>query len=380
MLTRESEEVRLCVQIGRRVERNRVCQTARVIDQDARGPVAGPVVVAYPHERDIAEWQQRHAAGEVPGQLPYGLHALASRGRTLRVEQVAMPGRAARWLTRVPQSIADRALGGSSDAPPNGVLLTWDESAAVRVAGRRRQRMAHHSGVIWLTDRPEGRAAAAAGRVLRGCAGLWTLSSAQVEPLGHLLGRGGPTIAAVVFGIDTDFFTPTPYPDRPLVVSVGGDRDRDPETLFAALEHVQRARPEVEIVVQSRTDATAPPGVTVVPHLTHVQLRELYRRMTVMVLATRPNLHVSGMTVSLEARATGRPVVITGSPGMEDYVDEDDSVVVPTANAPALGEAVIDLLDDPDRAAAMGRAGRLRVEQSHTESSMCAQILSLIER
>ena len=64
----------------------------------------------------------------------------------------------------------------------------------------------------------------------------------------------------VVFGVDSDFFSLAPYPERPLVVSVGGDRDRDPKTLFAALEHVQRARPEVEIIVQSRWESSAPPG------------------------------------------------------------------------------------------------------------------------
>lgn len=257
-------------------------------------------------------------------------------------------------------------------------LLTWDEAAAVRAVGHRAA-LAHHSGVIWLTDRPEGRAAQAARRALDYCAGLWTLSTAQVQPLTELMGPGGPSVAPVVFGIDSEFFSRHDYPERPLVVSVGGDRDRDPTTLFAALARVHRARPEVEIVVQSRTNTAAPTGVTVVPHLTHVQLRALYRRMSVMVLATRPNLHVSGMTVSLESRATGRPVVITGTPGMEAYVGDDDSVVVPTGDAPALGDAVIALLDDPDRAAAMGRAGRSRVERAHTESSMCEQIMALVQ-
>ncbi len=298
------------------------------------------MTVAYPSERDVGLWRQRHAAGEVPGALPYGLQALATGSGGVRVAEVSMPGRPSRALGRLAEALRLPPLGQRLGPGSGGTVLTWDESTAVRVAPRRRG-TSHHSGVIWLTDRPTGRAAVAARRVLAGCAGLWTLSSAQVEPLVDLMGRAGPPVGPVVFGIDSDFFSLTSYPDRPLVVSVGGDRDRDPETLFAALELVHRARPEVEIIVQSRWESSAPPGVTVVPHLTHIQLRNLYRRMTVMVLATRPNLHVSGMTVSLEARATGRPVAITGTPGMEDYVSGDDSVVVPVGDHSALGEAVV---------------------------------------
>ena len=289
-----------------------------------------------------------------------------------------MPSRSVRLLSRLveqvrlPASVSRARLSGAT-------LLTWDESVAVRVTARRRG-MSHHSGVIWLTDRPADQSSVAALRVLAGCDGLWTLSAAQVEPLTQLFGRSAPPVSPVVFGVDTAFFSGAPYPDRPLVVSVGGDRDRDPETLFAALEHVHRARPDADIVVQSRTNTSTPDGITVVPHLTHTQLRALYRRMTVMVIATRHNLHVSGMTVSLEARATGRPVVITGTPGMEDYVNADDSIVLPVGDALGLGDAVISLVDDPDRAAAMGRAGRSHVEAKHTESMMCAQISAQIAR
>lgn len=350
-----------------------VCQTARVMGRGGLGRGSDDLVVAYPSERDVSAWAKRYGAGEVPGRLPYGLHKMGSGTTALSVAEVSMPSRAARLIGQV-GGVLRRPGPRWVDAPASGgTVITWDETAAVRVESLRRG-MSHHSGVIWLTDRPTGRTAAATRRILAGCAGLWTLSAAQVDPLADLMGRHGPPVSQVVFGIDVDFFGHAPYPDRPLIVSVGGDRDRDTQTLFTALDQVHRARPNVEIVVQSRTDATAPDGVTVVPHLTHVQLRELYRRMTVMVIATRPNLHVSGMTVSLEARATGRPVVITGTPGMEDYVNTDDAVVVPVGDAAGLGEEVIGLVDDPDRAAAMGAAGRGHVEARHTESTMCAQI------
>ena len=333
------------------------------------------LIVGYPAERDVKDWEARHAAGLVPGRWPYGLHALVSDGRRVGTTELAKPDRADRLTGRLRGALPSflRPTPGT----PASALLTWDESAAVRAALRER-RGAHYSGVIWRSDRPDGRAADAARRALSACTGLWTLSTAQVEPLVDLFGRGGPPVRPIVFGVDTEFFGVHAYPERPLVVSVGGDRDRDPVTLFAALEVIRQARPDVEVVVQSRTDARPPAGVTVVPHLTHVELRELYQRMSIMVLATRPNLHVSGMTVSLEARATGRPVVITGSPGMEDYVGEDDSVVVAHGDSGGLAAGVIDLLDDPKWASRMGEAGRLNVLARHTEATMCRQIVDVV--
>ncbi len=59
-------------------------------------------------------------------------------------------------------------------------------------------------------------------------------------------------------------------------MSVGGDRDRDTATLYAALEHVHGARPDVELVVQTASELDPPAGVTTVAHLPHVALRELY--------------------------------------------------------------------------------------------------------
>jgi glycosyltransferase involved in cell wall biosynthesis len=191
-----------------------------------------------------------------------------------------------------------------------------------------------------------------------------------VDPLRELLGRSGPPVHYVPFGIDHTFFTPAPYPERPLVVSVGGDRDRDTATLFEALAQVRSAEPGAEVVVQARTSLTPPDGVRVVERFTHLELRDLYRRMSVMVIATRPNVHVSGLTVSLESMATARPVVITGTPGMADYLRDGETAAV-VDGPTALAEAAVSLLRDPDTAAAWGAAGRQAIESSFTTGHLC---------
>lgn len=327
----------------------------------------GSVEVLFPVERDVTRWQQRNRAGEVPGLWPYGLDALRDvTSLHVRAAGVRSPRRVERALARVlPTRPWLRRAG-------RDVALAWDENAAQRmVTIRAHQEM--YAGAIWITDAVAAagggaatdRRADAVRRTLGRMAGVFVLSRAQVEPLVELLGPAGPPVGWVRFGVDTAFYPYAPYPERPLVVSVGGDRDRDAATLYAALARVHDQVPDAEIVVQTTSELTPPGGVTVARYFTHRQLRELYARAAVVAIATQPNLHASGMTVSLEAMSTGRPVVITGTPGLEDYVAEGvGGHLVPVGDAPSLADRVVDLLRDPGSAEALGRAARTRVEKS----------------
>jgi glycosyltransferase involved in cell wall biosynthesis len=66
--------------------------------------------------------------------------------------------------------------------------------------------------------------------------------------------------------------------------------------------------------------------------------------------------------VLLEAASMNLPVVATDIPGCVDAVQNGvTGLLVPPRDADALAEAMIELLEDPRRAAAMGRAARARV-------------------
>lgn len=316
----------------------------------------------------MTRWERRHSAGEVPSVWPYGLDGLCEYA-PVAVLDLPAPGRLSRLRSRV----------GIGPRPRAQTAFTWDENAAFRMqVASPYERFA--SGVIWLTDMIER--GADTGRlveVLRGAETLWVLSEAQVEPLRALFGSAGPRIVAVPFGVDDEFFSPRPYPDRPRIVSVGNDRDRDPQTLFRALARVHEQRPDVELIVQSSASTDAPAGVEVVQRMSHGELHELYATASVIATATRPNLHVSGMTVTLEAFATGRPVVNTDTPGMSQYVTEGRTGhLVPLGDDEALAQRLIGLIDDPQRAAEMGLAGRRDVEERFTTHEMCARLAQIL--
>jgi Glycosyl transferases group 1 len=338
-------------------------------------PARTSVEVVYKSERDVDGWALRHARGEVPGRWPYGLDRLAGPGVDVTARSVPAPGRGARLLARTLPGRPGRGVGhpGTRD-----IGVAWDENVAERmlVAAPHREM---YSGAIWVTDAMatggSGRGVDAALRTLRRMDGIFVNSRPQVEALAAALGRSGPPVSFFRFGVDPDFFAARAYPERPLVVSVGGDRDRDPATLFPAMERVLQARPGTEVVVQSASDLPPPPGVTKVPRVSHAELRELYARATVVAVATRPNLHLSGLTVSLEAMATARPVVRTRTPGVDDYFEDGTTAhLVPPGDPATLADRVLDLLDAPDAAREMGRTGRRAVLDRMTSDGMAGEL------
>jgi glycosyltransferase involved in cell wall biosynthesis len=80
----------------------------------------------------------------------------------------------------------------------------------------------------------------------------------------------------------------------------------------------------------------------------------------------------------LEAMACERPVVATRVPGHEDAVEHGETGVLVTADDPdALAAAAAGLLTDAPRRAALGAAGRRRVESRFTRARMVAEVADL---
>jgi phosphatidylinositol alpha-1,6-mannosyltransferase len=96
----------------------------------------------------------------------------------------------------------------------------------------------------------------------------------------------------------------------------------------------------------------------------------------------RAGLDVEGLgMVFLEAAACGRPVVAGTSGGAPEAVQDGvtGSVVEPRSPE-AVADTIADLLGDPARAAAMGRAGRAWVEERWSWTTIAATFADLLEK
>jgi glycosyltransferase involved in cell wall biosynthesis len=340
---------------------------------------------AFSAERDVDGWERRNLAGEVAGFWPSSLDRLALAGAPAAPETVA----------RVPApKLLRLGLQGNRRRPGDRTAVdlaaAWDENTLLRLAARAPGRKML-SGVIWATDETARRnpldpRMLLLRRVLGSTAGLWVLSKAQLGPLRAWLGGDwrdpDAPVRQLLFGVDQEFYGPQPRPTgRPQVLSVGADRDRDTGTLLEAVEIVRDRRPDVRIVVQVPEGQALPDGVERLPLMNHARLREVYAETSVLVLATRENLHVSGVTAALEAMASGRPVVATATAGMTDYVRPNEwGFLAPVRQGEQLAERTLQLLDDPALAWHMGERGRHEVETRLNTERMMQDLSALIER
>ncbi|PZU03119.1 MAG: hypothetical protein DI630_05930, partial [Gordonia sp. (in: high G+C Gram-positive bacteria)] len=65
-----------------------------------------------------------------------------------------------------------------------------------------------------------------------------------------------------------------------------------------------------------------------------------------VVIPTRKNSHASGITVALEAAATGRPIVCSYDPNIFEYFPEDRLYVFEPGNSRDLARAINECLTD----------------------------------
>ncbi|WP_217994530.1 glycosyltransferase family 4 protein [Mobilicoccus pelagius] len=237
--------------------------------------------------------------------------------------------------------------------------------------------------MAWLEDPAELSPAyrAVAALALKRASAVFVECSAMIEPLVHGFGVPAEKIHFVTLGIDDEHFAPAEQPPiRQRVFSVGDDRMRDYSTLVGALHRVHEQRPGLTAEVATTLPVELP------QKWAHIHRRRMdqevkgcYQRAEVVALALRPTRQGSGLTVILEAMASGRPVVVTDNPGLSDYVEHGvTGLLVPAKDPGAMADAIDALLADPGRAAAMGREGRRRVEGHFTTAHMADDLASVL--
>lgn len=81
----------------------------------------------------------------------------------------------------------------------------------------------------------------------------------------------------------------------------------------------------------------------------------------------------------LEAMSAGLPVIATRVEGIEETVEEGkNGLLIPTDNAGALAESIIQLLTDAQLRRKMGLASQEKIRRSYSAERMCKQYLELI--
>jgi glycosyltransferase involved in cell wall biosynthesis len=173
--------------------------------------------------------------------------------------------------------------------------------------------------------------------------------------------------------------------DRPLVMQVARlSVQKDPLAFIEGAASVIRERPDAQFALVGEgllKDAVAMHARTLGLD-GHVRLSgwhdEAFKLMAAADVVSLTSRWEGAPHVLLEAMAWSRPVVATAVNGCREIVvDGGTGFLVPPGDTTAWARRVIDLLNDPVMAAAMGQQGRRRIEESFSLREMVARIESL---
>jgi glycosyltransferase involved in cell wall biosynthesis len=190
-------------------------------------------------------------------------------------------------------------------------------------------------------------------------------------------------VHVVPFGVDADFWAPGNTEPTREVLAIGNDGHRDWETLVAAAPYISAP---IRIFTRHIPPSTLPPNVTweradwYSQVLTDEEVRDLYRRAAVVVVPTKDVPQPSGQSVTLQAMATARPVVLSKTRGLwapATLRDGENLVLVPPADPRELAHSVCLLLDDQPRANAIGLSARTSVQAGATIGRYSERLLEV---
>ncbi len=337
--------------------------------------------IYYPPGHAPEAWSLRYERGEVPDRWLYGLHRLRElTGAVVTATEVpplGWTGRALAVARTMPRQVQP---GTKLDST---IDFAWDEIRAARMPWSKDS--VRVCGAIWCIDEqlrdPWNPRNQVTKRILQSMDAVWCLTRAQAALLAQWLGATAPRVYTLPFGIDAEFYRRAPYPEsKPLILSLGTDRDRDGRTLARTLEIVLKEYPNASAIVQCSPEISLPDRVERVERLSHVAIRELYARAHAVLIPTRPNVHFSGMTVTLEGMAVGRPVIATNTLGADEYVMHgENGYLCPPGDAQKFADAAIEMLRCPDVAARIGESAADWVRLNHTTDLMNQNLSRIIE-
>lgn len=224
------------------------------------------------------------------------------------------------------------------------------------------------------------------GRLFSAASAVVAVSRDMVEQLVRL-GAPREKLRLRPYGIDLDKFSRRSAAGPaapPRLVAVGRFVDKKaPHLTVLAFRRVVEAHPSAELHMVGegpllgacRTLARAlgiEAGVRFHGVLPHDEVAAWMRRADCFVQHSMvaPDGDSEGTPLSvLEAAATGLPVVATRHAGIPDVVEEGTSGrLVEEGDVEGMGEALVDVLADPEEAARMGRAARRRVEETYSRA------------
>lgn len=373
----------------------------------ARWPRLPPATVAtvFFAYRDSPQRRAALAAplGAAERYLLFGLDQLADRGWKT-AHDLERPGRPPVWARAagaILKSALERSGGYGGDfatvlaslrrANRADVILSTVDTVGIPLmllawAGRVRPPLVYIA--IGLPERlarlRNDRIRRLYARGLGSCTAVLAYSQFEADELQRWLAERGEETAVefVPFGVDPVAFAPSERPASVDVVSIGADPHRDVELLLTAAAALpERTFAVVTATDRARTLLDVPANVTVEADLSFDTMRRRLEEARVVALPVRENSYSGATTVLLQALASAKPVVVSGTRAIATgygLVDGENCRLVAPGDERAFREALESVLGDRDKARALGARARATVEDGLTWSRYVDRIETVL--
>jgi len=120
------------------------------------------------------------------------------------------------------------------------------------------------------------------------------------------------------------------------------------------------------------------PGLDRVKFLGAVSETELHQEYAQCSLFVAPSRYESFGLIYLEAMRYGKPCIGSDAGGIPDVLTPDVGLLPQAGNQEALLQAICTLLDHPEQAAQMGRAGRQRFVAQYSMPAFLARLTPVL--
>lgn len=196
----------------------------------------------------------------------------------------------------------------------------------------------------------------------------------------------------VRFGIDTAFWRPAPDGPQPIspdrsssLLAIGSDPNRDYDTLTHAgltndITIVTRLPIEIP---REATNIIVRTGSYWGKSMTDVDLRKMLWEADAVVVPLRDVLQPTGYSVTLQAMACGRPVILSDIRGLwtpEYLTDGENCLLIEPGSRSAICNAVARLTADPGLSARLISGGLDTIEKHFTLTNMYGSMNNVVDR
>lgn len=226
-------------------------------------------------------------------------------------------------------------------------------------------------------------------------AAVMSVSQAAAAPLAFLeqkraVGGLKPKVKVIYEGIDVPSLTKPPFGRKPYTSAIIGrlSPDKGQELFLKAAALVSQKTDQVKYLIVGDTHLGDPEYAGFLKRLApDLGLRDNLRftgfESDIWKLLSQVDVVVMACPIeafgraTIEAMAAARPVIGIRAGGTAEIIVDDVTGRLIANDPEELARAMLELLGDPQKAAAMGQNGRKRVEEIFTIQSMVAQITEL---